>query len=114
MGREELVATLTKSAEDVGRAKSIQVADAPAPVDQVEVRLRLGADQRSRRLRNGAQLPVSADRVATWGSGAVAGMALAPPSGVAPGAAPFVGAKLLRRRPRRRRNLRGGAAPFSV
>src|SRR5690348_16803964 len=113
MRPEKLVATLTKSAEDVGPAKSIQVADAPAPVDQVEVRLRLGADQRSLRLGNGAQLPISAGRVAAWGSGAAAGIGPAPPSGVVPWAAPFVGAKLLRRRPRRRRNLRGGAAPFS-
>jgi len=90
MRTKQFVATLPESAQGVGTRQTIEVADPPAPVDQVQVGLGLSFGQCSRGLGQRAQ-PRSTDCAAGSGVGAGAATLEELLSTGAPCDVPFVG-----------------------
>src|SRR5438105_14269833 len=114
MGPKQLVTGLAEFRQRLRARKPIEVADAAAPVSQVEVVLRLSRGFHRYGVRKAAQTV----RSAAWTAGsrsAGRGSMLDTPSPCAgePSVEPAAAAPLPkppRRRPRRRRDLRGAAA----
>src|SRR2546423_12723072 len=116
MRAKQLIASVAESREGVGPGDPVEVAHASSPVGEVEIRLDRRLGHRRCGLA-GCQLPRSTacaagSRSTGW---LEAGACEGPPSdGASPLVVPLAGEKELRRRPRRRRNLRGGAVAPSA
>src|SRR5438874_2909208 len=104
-----MIFALPKPLEDIRLPEAVEVADAPAPIGEVDVVLRPGVSQR---------FSTACAAASRAGAGPGAEEGALPSAWTGPwlslAAVPLVVASELRRRPRRRRNFRGGAAPFSV
>src|SRR5207244_8210626 len=109
---KQVITTLPESPQHIRAGQPAEIAAPAPPVGEVEFVLsHPDVGQNARSGVSGAQLPSSAACAAASGRGAGADSegTGAPPSGDALWA-PFAGANVPRRRPRRRRNFRGGAA----
>src|SRR5438105_12504937 len=109
MRSQQLIPPLPKPLERIRPLEAVEVADAAAPIRQVDVVLRPGVSQR---------FSTSCAAASRAGAGLGADEGARPSAWTEPcisaAGVPFVVVGELRRRPRRRRNFRGGAAPFSV
>src|SRR5260370_23052310 len=114
-----MVAHLPIPLEGIGPHQGVKVTDAAAPVGEVDVVLWSAGSQRFLPRGGGQLLRSTAWAAASrCGAGLETGEGEPPSAGVAPcefvPTVPFVGAVGPRRRPRRRRNFRGGCSPFFV
>lgn len=120
MRSKQLIATLPKAVKRITPVQAVKIADATAPIREVEVVLGSALSQRF--LACGGRQP---PRSTAWAAASRSGAGIEAGEGepLSVGAAPcesfpivpLVGETEPRRRPRRRRNFRGGGAtPFSV